>query len=419
MNSGEISRRAVLSATGAAALAGLLGACGSNTGRGDGSGGTLRQWYHAYGEPGVQQAVERYAKSYDMATVDVQWNPGDYDSKLAAALLAAGGEPDVFESVTQISAVRSGQILPLDDVIASAKDDFTTTILAGHTVDGQVYGIPQAVDMQMLFYRKSMFDEAGIAPPSTVDELVDAARRLTKGDVKGIFAGNDGGVAVLGGPALWSVGLDYVTTGHDVGFDEPSAAVAIGKLRELYASGAMLQGAVKDWAEPDAFTQGLVAMQWTGLWTVPAVQKALGDDFGVLPWPKLDANGRASVPVGAYGAMVNAKSKHIDEAKAFIKWLWVDRTDYQEDFNLSYGFHIPPRESLAAKAGKLTTGVAADAVRFVRENAKSSNPPDWVPSMSRALDDAVSRVVREGADAGTELKAAAQKARDELKRLYG
>ncbi len=375
----------------------------------------------------MQQAVERYAGSYDKATVSVQWNPGDYDSKLAAALLAAGGEPDVFESVTQISAVRSGQIVPLDDVIASAKDDFTKTILAGHTVDGQVYGVPQAVDMQMLFYRKSMFDAAGVKPPSTVDavsystvdELVDAARRLTKGDVKGIFAGNDGGVAVLGGPALWSVGLDYVTAGHDVGFDEPSAAVAIGKLRELYASGAMLQGAVKDWAEPDAFTQGLVAMQWTGLWTVPAVQKALGDDFGVLPWPKLDDNGRASVPVGAYGAMVNAKSKHVDEAKAFIKWLWVDRTDYQEDFNLSYGFHIPPRESLAAKAGKLTTGVAADAVRFVRDNAKSSNPPDWAPSMSSALDDAVSRVVREGADADTELRAAAQKARDELKRLYG
>ncbi|MET1074654.1 MAG: sugar ABC transporter substrate-binding protein [Umezawaea sp.] len=419
MNSGEISRRTVLSATGAAALAGLLGACGSNTGRGGGSGQQLQQWYHAYGEPGVQQAVERYAKAYDKATVDVQWNPGDYDSKLAAGLLAANGVPDVFESTLGISAVRSGQIVPLDDVIGSAKDDFTATILAGHTVDGHVYGVPQAVDMQMLFYRKSMFDAAGVRPPSTVDELIDAARTLTRGDVKGIFAGNDGGVGVLRGPALWSVGLDYVTTEHEVGFDEPSAAVAVGKLRELYASGAMLQGAVKDWAEPDAFTQGLVAMQWTGLWTVPAVQKALGDDFGVLPWPKLDDNGRASVPVGAYGAMVNAKSKHVDEAKAFIKWLWVDRTDFQEDFNLSYGFHIPPRESLAAKAGKLTTGVAADAVGFVRDNAKSSNPPDWVPSMSTALDDAVSRIVREGADAGTELKAAAQKARDELKRLYG
>lgn len=418
MNPGEISRRTVLSATGAAALASLLAACGSNTGRGGGGGQELRQWYHAYGEAGVQEAVERYAKAYDQASVRVQWNPGDYDSKLATSLLSDGG-PDVFESTLQISAVRAGQLVPLDDLIGGVRDDFTATILDGHTIDGQVFGIPQAVDMQMLFYRKSMFEQAGVKPPSTVDELIDAARRLTTGGVKGLFAGNDGGVGVLGGPSLWSAGLDYVTPEHEVGFDEPQAATAIGKLRELYASGAMLQGAVKDWAEPDAFTQGLVAMQWTGLWTVPAVQQALGDDFGVLPWPKLDDGGRPSVPVGAYGAMVNAKSKHVEEAKAFVKWLWIDRTDFQEDFNLSYGFHIPPRQSLAEKADKLTRGAAADAVKFVQDNAKSSNPPDWIPSMSTAFNDAVSRAVREGADPGTELKAAAQKARDELKRLYG
>jgi multiple sugar transport system substrate-binding protein len=418
VNSGEISRRTVLSATGAAALASLLAACGANTGRGGGGGQQLRQWYHAYGEPGVQQAVERYAKSYDKATVQVQWNPGDYDSKLATSLLSGGG-PDVFESTLQISAVRAGQVVPLDDLIGDVRDDFTATILAGHTVEGKVYGIPQAVDMQMLFYRKSMLAKAGVQPPSTVDELIDAAKRLSTGGVKGLFAGNDGGVGVLGGPSLWSAGLDYVTPEHRVGFDDPAAATAIGKLRELYTSGGLLLGAVKDWAEPDAFTQGLVAMQWTGLWTVPAVQKALGDDFGVLPWPKLTGSGKPSVPVGAYGAMVNAKSQHIDEAKAFVKWLWIERTDYQEDFNLSYGFHIPPRTTIAEKADKLKSGVFSDAVKFVRDNAKSSNPPDWTSVMSTAFNDAVSRSVREGADAGTELKAAAAKAADELKRLYG
>ena len=72
----------------------FLAACGSNTGRG-GDGQALRQWYHAYGEPGVQQAVERYAKAYGKVPVDVQWNPGDYDSKLATSLLSDGG-PDVF-----------------------------------------------------------------------------------------------------------------------------------------------------------------------------------------------------------------------------------------------------------------------------------------------------------------------------------
>ncbi|MFD9705827.1 ABC transporter substrate-binding protein [Lentzea sp. NPDC059081] len=408
-----ISRRGLLSLAGASAL---LAACGSNTGRG-GSGQSLTQWYHAYGEPGVQEAVQRYAKAYSKTPVTVQWNPGDYDSKLATSLLSDGG-PDVFESTPQVSAVRAGQYVPLDDLLGDAKNDFTRSILATHTVDGKVYGIPQAVDMQMLFYRKSFLARAGVQPPSTVDELVDATKRLTRDGVKGLFAGNDGGGGVLGGPALWSAGLDYVRE-HQVGFDDPAAATAIGKLRELYTSGGLLLGAVKDWAEPDAFTQGLVAMQWTGLWTVPAVQKALGDDFGVLPFPKLTGNGKPSVPVGAFGAMVNAKSKRVDEAKEFVKWLWVEKTDFQEDFNLSYGFHIPPRESIAAKASKLTTGAAADAVKFVRDNAKASSPPDWTSVMRTSFNDAVSRVVRDGAPADSELKAAASKVRDELKRLYG
>jgi multiple sugar transport system substrate-binding protein len=270
----------------------------------------------------------------------------------------------------------------------------------------------------MLFYRRSFLDQAGIAPPSTVDELIEASKRLTKGGVKGLFAGNDGGGGVLGGPALWSAGLDYVRD-HQVGFDDPLAAQAIGKLRELYTGGGLLLGAVQDWAEPDAFTQGLVAMQWTGLWTVPAIQKALGDDFGVLPFPKLTGDGKPSVPVGAFGAMVNAKSKRVDEAKEFVRWLWIERTEYQEDFNLSYGFHIPPRKSIAAKASKLQSGQAADAVKFVQENAKASNPPDWTSVMRTAFNDAVSRVVRDGAPADAEIKGAAQKTRDELKRLYG
>lgn len=408
-----ISRRRLLSLAGASAL---LAACGSNTGRG-GNGQALKQWYHAYGEPGVQQAVERYAKAYTKTPIDVQWNPGDYDSKLATSLLSDGG-PDVFESTPQISSVRAGQLVPLDDVFGDARTDFSESILATHTVDGKIYGVPQAVDMQMLFYRKSFFARAGVQPPSTVDELIDASRRLTRDGVKGLFAGNDGGGGVLGGPALWSAGLDYVRD-HQVGFDDPVAAQAIGKLRELYTSGSLLLGAVKDWAEPDAFTQGLVAMQWTGLWTVPAIQKALGDDFGVLPFPKLNATGAPSVPVGAFGAMVNARSKRVDEAKEFVRWLWIERTDYQEDFNLSYGFHIPPRKSISAKASKLTSGAAADAVKFVQDNAKASNPPDWTSVMRTAFNDAVSRVVRDGAPADTELKAAAAKARDELKRLYG
>ena len=49
----------------------------------------LSQWYHEYGEDGVEDAVKRYAAAYPDATVTVKWNPGDYE-KLVAGLRHGG-----------------------------------------------------------------------------------------------------------------------------------------------------------------------------------------------------------------------------------------------------------------------------------------------------------------------------------------
>jgi len=328
------TRRGFLGLAGSVALAGLAtAACGSNTGRGaTGSGSAsaaIQQWYHQYGEAGVEQAVRSYAAAYKAAQVQVGWKIGDYASLITTAL-ENSPVPDIFEQQVKINWVRADQVVALDDVIAPVKDDFTPSVLAGHTVAGHVYGIPQAVDTQVLFYRKSLLQQAGVQPPSTVAELVSAAQALTKGGVKGLFVGNDGGVGVLAGPLLWSVGLDYLhedTSGnYSVGFDDPRAATAMSALHTLNNNGSLLLGAPTDWSDPSAFTQELTAMQWTGLWNIPAIKQKFGDDFGVLPFPKFDNSGAVSVPVGAYGSMINAKSRHVDEAKAFVKWLWIDQT---------------------------------------------------------------------------------------------
>jgi multiple sugar transport system substrate-binding protein len=419
------SRRRLLAVGGGLAAMPVAG-CGSNTGRGSSgssSGGkpTLSQWYHQYGEPGTQQAVERYAKEYPDATVTVQWTPGDYDKKVASALLTDGG-PDVFEygNGPSIDMIKAGQVVDLSDLLGDAKSDFTPSLISRMTYQDKLYAIPQVTDMQLLVYRKSLLSAAGVQPPQTVDELIAAAKKLTTDKVKGLFVGNDGGVGILGGPALWSAGLDYLTPDNQFGFDDPAAVESLRKLRELFTSKALLLGAPTDWSDPSAFTQGLTAMQFTGLWTLPQIQKALPDDFGVLPWPKLNAStGNASVPVGAYGSTVNSKSKNVDAAKKFVKWLWVDQTDKQLDWAQSYGFHIPARKSLAAKADKLKSGPAADAVKFVNEVGHAQTPLLWTPKSGTAYSDALNRIIKNGSDPATEIKAVKAVVEAELKRIAG
>ncbi|MFH8792709.1 ABC transporter substrate-binding protein [Streptomyces sp. NPDC017941] len=414
----NVSRRTLL-ASGAAL--GLLTACGSNTGRdGGGSGGSgpkLSQWYHQYGEAGTEQAVKRYAAAYDEADVSVQWRPGNYDEQTAAALLTASG-PDVFEvNGPTLDQIRGGQVVDLTDLFdGGVRDDFDPVVLAPKTHDGRIWSIPQVVDTQVLYYRKSLLSDAGRTPPRTLDELVDTARELTTDRTMGLFFGNDGGAGALGGTPLYAAGLRLVTDDGRVGFDDPAAARALAALRTLYEDKSLLLGAPSDWSDPSAFVQELTAMQWSGLWALPAVQKAFGDDFGVLPFPAAGPAGKPAVPVGAYGAAVSARSAHKEEAKDFVKWLWIDRTEYQRDFALSYGFHIPARLSLAKKADALTEGAAADAVRHTTRHGYAE-PLLWTPASRVAYQDALSRIIKSGANPESELRSVVRKVSAELDRV--
>ena len=415
----RLGRRQLLALGGSLAASGALAACGSNTGRSDststGSGGTsggggakptLSQWYHQYGEAGTQQAVQKYAAAYTEATVKVEWKPGDYDKSTAASLLTDAG-PDVFEygNGPTIDMIKGGQVVDLTDALGSAKDDFNPSVLARMTWQDKVWAIPQVVDMQLLVYRKSLLQAAGVQPPQTVEELMTAAAALSKGKVKGLFLGNDGGVGLMGGPALWSAGLDFLDDSNALGFDAQGATAALTPLRELFTSGHLLLGAPKDWFDASALTTGLCAMQFTGLWTFPDIAKGLGDDFGVLPWPKLGAasEGKPSVPVGAYGSCVSSKSKNVDAAKAFATWLWVDQTADQLDFATAYGFHIPSRTSLIPQAATLKTGPAAEAARIATDNGHAQSPILWTPKCASAFGDMMTRVVKDGAVIATEV----------------
>lgn len=433
------SRRRVLGAAAAAVggLAGapLLAACGGNSGGVStaGAGGStgsatsggakpaISQWYHEYGEQGVEAAVKRYAAAYPAAKVNVNWVTGgdSYNQKLSAALLGGAG-PDVFEYQITTDAVKAGQYVDLTDIIAPVRDDFIDSSLALATVEGKVYGIPMIQDMQLLYYRPSLLQAAGVQPPESLDDLISAAKELTTPKRKGLFVGNDGGAGVLGPLVLFANGAGYTNAAMTkAGFTTPAALSGMAKLRQLYQSRALLLGAPTDWSDPGALINGLTAMQWSGLWALPALTAKFGDDIGVLPFPKDSAAGKASVPVGDYNQIVSAKAKDVDAAKAFVKWLWIDKPEFELDFAQSYGFHIPPRKSVAAKAAKLKTGVAAKVAGFATDLGRPTSPPYWTGAMSTAFTDMMTPIVTQGADPAKAAKAAAQIVDRELSRVSG
>ncbi len=379
---------------------------------------TLTQWYHQYGETGTQQAVLRYAQDYhrlhpDVA-VQIAWVPGDYGTKLSTALLTAGG-PDVFEGQVTAAMVGAGQVAPLDDLFPpDVRADFTPRDLAANTVGGKIYGVKTLDDTGILYYRPSLLQAANVAPPATLGALLQAAKALTTPARKGLFIGNDGGVAALINIAPWSAGSDFLVDDRIV-FDNPRTVAAYEGLRALGDSGALLIGAPTDWWDPSALVQGLAAMQWGGLWAYPAIHRALGGDVGGMAWPALDAAGQPSTFLGGWAAMVNAQGPNIDEAKKYVRWLWIENKKAQTDWCLSYGFHVPPRISVARQAAALRAPVAAQAAHDVAAYGRAL-PPVWNAAMGTALTDAVTNIVKLGRPAAPEVAQAAGRCRRELGR---
>lgn len=380
---------------------------------------TLTQWYHQYGEDGTHDAVMRYAQEYTKAfpniAVRVEWVPGDYQTKLNTALLVAGG-PDVFEKQLAVPMVTAGQVAPLDDLYTPAvKSDFLDKDLALNRVDGKIYGLKMVGDTGVLYFRKSLLEKAGLDVPKTFDEVMEAAKTLTVKGRKGLFLGNDGGVGALLQILPWSAGSDFLVDDKIV-FNNERTAKSFEKLRDLQDTKSLLIGAPTDWWDPSAFNQGLCALAWGGLWAFPAIKKALGEDVGGMAWPALDEKGVPATFSGGWSQMVNARSPHLDEAKKYVNWLWIENKKIQEDWNLSYGFHVPPRQSVAKTAAKLNDPVAALAVKNVKDYGRAA-PPAWTASMGTALNDAATNIVKQGRDAKSELAVAEAKCQRILERL--
>ena len=54
-------------------------------------------------------------------------------------------------------------------------DDLLQGFVDGATVDGKTYAVPYYAGSKYIFYRKDLFEEAGIEVPTTMDEFVEAA----------------------------------------------------------------------------------------------------------------------------------------------------------------------------------------------------------------------------------------------------
>lgn len=315
----------------ALALAAVVGAaCSSSPDAAeDETQGTTEIQLQVSGEPeetAVYSAIaEQFMDQNDGVEVEVVEVP-EKDEHLArlATSFAGGNPPDVF----LVNFREYSQFVVRDAIepIANHLEDvdlgsYFEPPLEAFTYDGELQCFPQNISSLVVYYNRTLFDEAGLKRPKagwTWEEFRDTAATLTSGDVRGV--GIEPTIIRLA-PFAWSAGGDIVddpAAPTRLDLDNDGARTALAFFVSLVKDG--LIPTEEEVAAQDLetrFTTGKLGMLLSSRREVPAFREVQGLDFDVAPLP-VDQE-----PAGILhsdGYCVAAGSDAVDEAAAFVRF---------------------------------------------------------------------------------------------------
>ncbi|CAH0122324.1 MULTISPECIES: ABC transporter substrate-binding protein [unclassified Paenibacillus] len=247
----------------------------------------------------------------------------------------SGGSPDVlFWDRWRTSLYAPKNVLhPINEYMERdglSQDDFYSEALKELTYEDNIYGLPLTVDARALFYNKKILSEAGVEPPTTWDELEQAAIKTTKWngnklEVAGFSLADNG----LFNMYLQQAGGQMLNEdGTKTNFNnEQGKAVLEFWDRLLNTDKVYKIGYETGLGEgTDAFATGKLAMLYSGPWMISTYKKYGKDlDFGIMP-PVTGPNGDKGSVMGGFGLVIPEGAKHKEEAWEFVKW-WTANKD--------------------------------------------------------------------------------------------
>ncbi|MEZ2392032.1 ABC transporter substrate-binding protein [bacterium RCC_150] len=148
----------------------------------------------------------------------IQWN-NFYQTFSSAVASKTGPAVSTGGGFQAFQFEQQGQIAYADKVIDAMKkngqfDDFLPGVLDPFKSDKGYVAVPWALDIRVMWHRKSLFDKAGVAPPTDWPSMLEAGRALKKigatGFTTGAGAGNPAGnhaviqMMVNNGGGVWA-----------------------------------------------------------------------------------------------------------------------------------------------------------------------------------------------------------------------
>jgi len=318
----------------------LLGACSGGSASPGGSGKAdgpitvvLLQHWVPEANKYMQKALEDAGKSIG---VDVKVNlvaEADLQTRITSSMLNDSG-PDIVMLRTSMPILYQSHLADLTDLateLIKRHGDFFEANKQQSSVNGRWTALPLYSVAAFPILRKDLLDSAGVAIPTTYDELLAAAKAIKQqsgidGFGTGLSSSRDGILFVQS--VLWAFGSQTTAPdGKTVTLDSPETVAAVEYLKKLYDSGAMPQG-VTGWGDSSnnqAYLAGKLGMTTNApslYYQLNSTHDPLAAPTVIAPWPKGPAGN--SPLLDSYGFSITSYSPRIEKAKELLRKLYAD-----------------------------------------------------------------------------------------------
>lgn len=297
----------------------LLGGCGQRAERSQRI--TAVAWNIAADT--LREQAAAFEKEHPDIKVDVQTVDEKY-TRFMPRLTAGTDMPDVVvvqnrDFSTFLNRYPDG-FLDLTDDYKGSKDHFVPASWDAVMKDGKIYAVPTDMGPSALFYRKDLFEKAGIDPASieTWDDLIAAGKKLqaaTNGETQMLGTAHDTDLFDL---LLNQVGGRYVTDDDKtVAIQDENGQKAATLFEKLIKEGTMRD--VSDWdGRFVAMKRDQIAAVPYGVWFAGNISSTLPDQKGkwaIMKLPAVEKGGVRAANSGGSVIAIAKNTKHADAAR--------------------------------------------------------------------------------------------------------
>jgi len=323
--------------------------------------------------------IEQFEEANPDIGIELQLTSNDNRGPRIINSVSVGDELGIFEIERRLvpDFTRAGYLLPLESIVDEIGiENFIPGSLLYWPWDGHLYQFTSDLSAATMYWRKDLFEAAGLAEPDSYERLLEASEKLHGQDnVSGnaFESSNRGGVQRFV-TFLWQNGGDFYTKAGDLAFDRPGAKQAV---EDYAALNKFAPDGNHSWGSLDAvnaFAAGRVGMA--------LFPGRLGYQVGTKApdIAKVTGNREARVaregkgPRVVYGAVtsysIGSTVKHPEEAKKFLKFLFTGEPLLQ--YSMGVPGHIAPAlKDIQAK-------LLEQDVPYIKEHR------DWVETILEA-----------------------------------